>query len=500
MNYSRLLVLTAFISATSFSSFAGVSFKQKQMRVESLVKLQNLVPNLAFDAYQRELGYEARNLSIDARAKNETNLLADKIRNQVTQAYKAALENKLSPELAREEIKTNMEKDLELAAPELKNELLSLANLTLDSIDAGGASEEVEYQNIESVMKKEVIKRTIFLNTEDQEMIVGPLKSKKDSNDDSKRLDYNSTEELLSSLVSDRESSRWVSSSNQTIRTATITKIEANISLQVKFEFLGASVEAGPSISFKRQYSTNADIMAEGLTPVLMNDGNFDYWKRDRAGKVIIEDGIAKKRYVSFACSTQLEFSTDYKGSGGFKFMGVGADASISRTFANTVTLASRRIALPESVANKSTTVKYISALCHNDFLKAKFNNTMTIKDSLNIMMKNMVAGLTFSHPKTKCATDDQCSSWFDNEVISVLKNNNVARCSEESGREKFRACHLRGLKGQNCPVFEGGKRTSSGEFEYSCDIGLKCVKYKNESTILGAVWSHSKGKCQLAH
>ncbi len=497
MSYSRLLVLAVFISATSFSSYADVSFKQKQMRVDSLLKLQNKISNLAFDAYQRELNYEAKGLSIDARAKKETNLLADKIRMQVVQAYKAALENKMSSELAREEIKTNMEKDLELAAPELRNELLSLANLTLDSIDAGGASEEVQLQKIESVMKKEVIKRTTFLNNEDQEMIVGPLKSKKESIEDSIRQDYKSSEELISSLVSDRASSPYVSASHQAIKTATITKIEANISLQVKFEFLGASVEAGPSISFKRLYSTNAEIMADSLSPVLMNDGNFDYWKRDRAGKIILENGIAKKRYISFTCSTNLEFVTDYKGSGGFKFMGVGEDAAITKEFSNTVNLVSRRIALPESVANKSMSVKYISALCHNDFLKAKLNNTMTVQDSLNIMMKNMVAGLTFSHPKTKCATDDQCSNWFNNELISVLKNNNVARCSEESSNEKFRACHLRGLQGQNCPLYEDGERTSSGEFEYSCDVGLKCVKYENESTVLGAVWSHAKGKCQ---
>ena len=146
MSNSRWIILAALIST---SSFAGVSFQQKEMRVQALMKLKFHAPSLAFEAYQRELEYETHELSVDSRAKNETNLLADKIRQQVYLAYKAALAQNKSPIVAREEVKSNIEKDLDLAAPGLKNELINLALQTLDSIDAGGSSEEVDLTNVE---------------------------------------------------------------------------------------------------------------------------------------------------------------------------------------------------------------------------------------------------------------------------------------------------------------------------------------------------------------
>lgn len=494
---SRWLILVALISS---SSFAGISFQQKQMRVQSLMKLKLHAPSLAFEAYQRELDYEAAGLSINARAKNETNLLADRVRQQVISAYKAALLTHKNSDDAREEVRSNIESDLELAAPQLKEELLNLSILTLDSIDAGGTSQEVDLSNIEVAMKKEVIKRNEFLNEQDDRGGADPINPSVNSSKDSERKEYKNKAELIESLVSDRESSRWVTTSNQTINTSEIFKTDSNISLQLKFEFLGVSVEAGPMINFKRQYTTNATIMAEGLNPVLMHDGNFDYWKRDKAGRIIVKNGKDVKRYINFTCDSSLEFETEYSGSGGFKFMGLGGEVTISQKYVNTVNLTSRRIALPEYVAGKSVTVKFISELCHQSFLNAKFSNSMTVSQSLNVMMKNVVSGLTFSHPKTKCAIDEHCYSWFNNEIISLVKIKNFPRCAEESYREKFRSCQLRGLEGQNCPVYEGGKRTSDGQWEYACDKGLKCVKYESQTFFMGYVWTPSKGKCVITN
>jgi hypothetical protein len=494
---SRWVLLAALVSS---SSFARVSLEQKQMRVASLMKLQAHAPALAFEAYQRELQYEEQNLTIDARAKNETNILADKIRQQIHSAYKAALNEHKSLEIAREEIKANIEKDLSLAGPELKEELQVLALQTLDSIDAGGTSEEVDLSNVELVMKKQVMSRKDFLNNDEANLGADPISPSANSSKDSERKEYSTKAELMESLVSDRESSRWVSTSNQTMKTAQITRTDSSISLQVKFEFLGVAVDAGPTIKFKREYTTNAVVMTEGFAPVLMNDGNFDYWKRDKSGKVLVKNGKEVKRYISFTCESQLEFETEYAGAGGFKFMGLGGSASISQRFVNSVSLASRRLALPEYVAQKSMTIKYISELCHRDFLNARFNNSLTVMASLNILMKNIVSGLSFSHPKTKCAVDEQCYNWFNNEIISLVKIQNFPRCGEENGREKFRSCQLRGIQGQNCPVYEGGKRTSDGQFEFACDTGLKCVKYESQTFFLGAVWSSAKGKCQIVN
>jgi hypothetical protein len=489
---SRWVLLAALISG---SSLAGVSFEQKQKRVEALLSFQKAIPSLSFEAYRRELSYEEMGLSVNARAKYETNILADKIRLQVQSAYEASFKLNKDANVAREEVRANIEKDLNLAAPEMKDELVSFAMNTLDTIDAGASSSTVELRNVELMMEKEVLVRKEYLNQEDASPVdIDPVAN---PSKDSERKDYKSREDLMEALVSTRENSRWVSTSNQTLKTSEIFKTESTISLQVQFEFLGVAIEAGPMIKFKRKYSTNANIMAEGMNPVLYRDGNFDFWKRDENGKVYIKNGKEVKRYIAFVCDADLEFETEYTGAGGFKVLGFGGDTSFSKSYSNSVTMNSRRIALPEYVANKSMTMKYASELCHRDFLNAKFNNSMTVSSSLNVMMRNVVASLTFSHPKTKCAVDENCYNWFNDEVISLVKIKNFPRCGE-SYREKFRSCQLRGLQGQNCPVYEKGKRTSSGQWEYACDSGLKCVKTESQTFFMGSVWSYAKGKCQI--
>lgn len=489
---SRWVILAALIAG---SSFAEVSFEQKQERVKSLLSFQKAIPSLAFEAYRRELSYEEMGLSINARAKYETNILADKIRLQVQSAYEASLKVNKDEDIAREEVRANIEKDLNLAAPEIKDELISFAMNTLDTIDSGASSSTVMLENVELMMEKEVLVRKAYLNQEEMTSInIDPISN---PSKDSERKDYKSREDLMEALVSNRDSSRWVSTSNQTLKTSEVFRTESAISLQVQFEFLGVAIEAGPMIKFKRKYSTNATIMAEGMNPLLYRDGNFDFWKRDENGNIVKKNGKEVKRYIAFVCDADLEFETDYAGAGGFKVLGLGGDSSFSKSYTNSVTMNSRRIALPEYVANKSMTMKYASELCHRDFLNARFNNSMTVSSSLHIMMKNVVASLTFSHPQTKCAVDEQCYDWFNQEIISLVKIKNFPRCGE-SKREKYRSCQLRGLEGQNCPVYEKGKRTSSGQWEYACDTGLKCVKTSNQTFFLGAVWEYAKGKCQI--
>ena len=488
---SRFLILAALIST---SSFAGVSFKQKQLRVQSLLKMKLQAPSVVFEDYQRELEYEKHDLTVEDRAKNETNLLAEKIREQVRLAYEAAIKENKSPELARIEIKAAIEKDLALANTEMREELLNLALEILNNIENGPSSEEVDLSTVEVVMMKKVETRKAFLNAE--YVTTDSINPTANPSKDSEKKDYASKVELIDSLVSDRESSRWISSANQTVKTAQVIKNETKLALQIKVEFLGASLEAGPVISFKREFSTNAVIMAEGLNPVILRDGNFDLHKKDANNQAILKNGKVQKRYVAFFCDADLKFSSEYTGSGGFKYLGVGADVMISKTFENTVNLQSRRIALPETVANKTTTVKFISDLCHGEFKQARFSNKMTVGQSLDVMMRNVVSGLIFSHPKTKCIQDSQCKDWFNGEVLAIHRYKNTYRCVEDS-IDKHRFCQVRGLEGQNCPVIESGKRTSSGEWEYACNFGMKCVKYESASYLLDWTWSHAKGKCQ---
>lgn len=492
---SRWILLAALIST---SSFAGVSFKQKQLRVQSLLKMKFIAPAIVFEDFQRELEYEKQGLTNENRAKSEANLLADKIRQQIRIAYKAALNENKSPELAKEDIKIAIEKDLALAAPDLREELIGFALDFLNDIENDVMSEEVDLSTVEVSMLKRVENRKEFLNAEGEAPPTGAdlLNPKANSSKDSERKDFNNKAELIESLVSDRDSSRWVSTANQTIKTGEVRKNEGKLSIQIKVEFLGVTLEAGPVITFRREYSTNAVIMAEGLNPIILGNGSFDTVKRDRNNQVIMKSGKEVKRYVAFYCDVDLRFETDYAGSGGFRYMGLGADATVSKKFENTVNLQSRRIALPESVANKTTTVKYISELCHADFKNGRYSNRMTVAQSLDLMMKNVASGLIFSHPKTKCLEDSHCKNWFNEELIAANRKKNTYRCVEDS-INKYRVCEIRGLAGQSCPVIENGKQTSSGEKEYTCNFGLKCSKYESASSLLGWNWSYAKGKCQ---
>jgi hypothetical protein len=494
LNY-RWLFLSVLVST---SGLARVDFKTKQARVDSLMKLQKFAPAFAFDNFQRELEYEKKGLSLEARAKNEADLLADQIRARVADAYEAALKKYENAESAREEVRAAINKDLSLVAPGLRDELSLLAHKTLDQIENGISSEGAELIKVQESFKKDALSRSVFLNQEFSPADFESNQKMSNPPNDSERKEYNNKQEIIESLTSEKESSRWVSSSNLTVRTAEITSTSANVSMQLKVSFLGATINAGPSIRFKKTYSTNATIMADGMNPIFVDGGNFDYHKRDKGGKILVKNGKQQKRYMFFTCDADLSFETDYEGSGGFSFMGVGGNASVTKKFMNHVDIASRRIALPEYVNNKSVTVKFISELCHNDFLGARFNNSLTVKNSLDMMMKSVVEGLTFSHPKTKCAIDEHCYDWFNYEIISLVKNKNFPRCREESAREQYMSCQLRGLEGQNCPVYENGKRTSNGQWEYQCDTGLKCVKYESQSFFLGRVWEYAKGKCQV--
>jgi hypothetical protein len=489
MIFSKFLFLAILVTS---NSYARTSFKIKEMRVASLMELQKEIPSIAFEAYARELKYESQNLSIESRVKNETNLLTNKIKNQVSAAYTAALSVHGDSRTAREEVKNKIEADLELANPELKEELLNLANSALNSIESGEKETTVNLEKTESVLKTEVELRLNYLNESEADA------SLHENSDDKLKTEYKTTAELMESLTSDRANAPWISTSNQSLQTTAVTSKEILVSLQVKFEFLGADIEAGPSISFRKEFTTRATISAEGLEPILNNLGNFDYWKRDRNGSIKNLNGKNQKRYINFSCDANLSFSTLYNGAGGFKYMGMGANANISKNIKNEVTLESRTIKLPEFVEGKSMTVQYLSQICNTKYLNAKYNSTTTVSQTLNSMMKNIVASLTFTHPKNKCAQDFQCNDWYDNKIISLVKINNVPRCAEDKSLEKFRTCQLRGLEGQNCPVIEKGKRLSDGQFEYSCDQGLQCVKSQDQSTFLGAIVKYAKGTCKI--
>lgn len=499
MKKSHLLVLASLISASA-SAFAEVSFQEKVNRVEYLEDLTSGTVAMNIDSYRRDLQYEKDNIPLEARAQIESNLMAEKIRLQVQKSYEIAIKEQ-SHEEAITQVKADIEKDLSLINSELRDDIRQIALDALENAHSGAINSSVKLKSLEKSLLKSITERSDFLNREGKEIDLSARLSGIDSIDSivgSDKAEYKNKQQLIDSLVSDLENIRWVSTSNTNLKSDEISRTEGAISLQLNVEFMGVSLSAGPIISFSREFKTTANIMAEGLNPVLLMDGNFDFNKRDQFGRVVTKNGNPVKRFISFTCNASLDFASIYSGGGGFSISGIGESVSFAKSYSNSVTLTSRRIAVPEYLEGKTVTIKFLNQLCHNDFLKAHVTNTMTISNSLNEMMKNVVSGLRFSHPKTKCATDSHCFRWFNREVIPLLRLKNYPRCVEER-REKYRACELRGLIGQNCTVYDSkGKRISDGMFEYKCDTGLKCVKVMQEGWFKNwEIYQYAKGVCR---
>ncbi len=469
------MIFTASVSA-------DVVIEEKQNRVKFIENLGAVAPSISVEAYRRELEYEKQNLPLEERAKNEASLLAQRIQEQIAAVYEMSLKEHGNEARAASEIKESIEKDLELAAPEFKEELKRLAFKTLDQIQNGGLFNTTNLSNLEQSLRPSIQKRSEFLNEETWK----EEKVKENIN----KFEYASEDELIQSLLSNEEGAGWHSSSNQRLASNKTVSNDSTISLQVKMEFLGVGIDAGPQIVFKREYSTQVVVEAEGLSPILLENGLFDTAKRDSEGKVVKKNGVAERRLVHFTCEVDLQFSSDYRGAGGFKVQGVGGHTLFSENYTNIVNLNSRRVTIPDYVAGKTITMAQLSRICHNQFLKAKITPRMTVAQSLNVMMKNLISGLTFSHPKNKCVRDSDCAQWYNTKVGLIWKYRTMPRCVEQ-GSERYRACEIRGTRGQACKVYKNGKLISAGLWEIECDKGLSCAQVEEESW-----FNPARGEC----
>lgn len=473
-----------FCTLLTLPVFAKVTFAEKSKRIEFLLQLQKKIPALDTEVYLRELQYEKLNLNVDERAGNEARFLSEQIKKQVVAAYEAAIKIKSHPE-AYEEIQEAIERDSELMSEEIRDEIKKIAFQALQNLETGHIAVNEDLDIIKTNLLKSSLERFNYLNLQTARPVANINPS------DVEKINYKTRAELLSFLVSDKLNSDWVSTAGIILKSHALTKKEANIDLQVRAEFLGTSISAGPVIAFTREYISNVTIMAEGMNPVLLPDGQFDFNQKDRMGRNIIKNGKPLRRFMIFNCNASLKFANQLKNGGGLSIAGIGADLKVSSEFENTVGLESRRMVLPETIENRVVTLSTLSEICMQDFLKAPVSQNMTVSDSLNVMMKNIVSSLRYSHPKTKCSQDTECRSWFNTEVLALQKTNNVSRCIAQNNNSFF-TCELRGQVGQNCPVIENGKRISDGKNEYTCDNGLGCVKYQMESFFFSA-----KGKCQ---
>lgn len=415
--------------------------------------------------------------------KDSSSITIEKIRLQVILSYEASLKKRGDHVLAYEEISNAINKDILLLDPKLREKIRTISFDALNSARGGLVNSKQDLKELKTQMKNEELEKENFI-LENEEVIDEEV-------NDSEKRDFVSRKEFISFLASPRPSVRWLSRGGQDVSSTRLTKSEAKIVLSPRAEFLGIALDIGPSIKWTRNFSTVAIIMAEGQSPVLKADGNFDFYKYDLDGSIIKKNGIPIKRFMSVTCKEELSFENEIGGSVGVRFMGMGGDAAAYSIINQTVAITSRRVFVPELIDGKTVTIKYLTELCHNDFMKARVGGNLTVQEALEKLMENYVSNLRVSHEKTNCANDSHCKKWFRKELMGIHQAGNFPRCIADDS-EGFMACRVRGLEGQNCAVIENGKTVSSGMFEYTCDKGLTCVKVKD------AGWFNvAEGKCR---
>ncbi len=422
-------------------------------------------------------------LAVDVQT--DANLLAEKIRVQVSALYDHALDQYNNETTAYNDVKASIEKDLALVDPELQSEIKTIAMDALRDAQTGNSSYELELSRLQSSLKNEEVHSApafqMTANSTSSNMANIPSGA---TSADSDRSEYATKAEFVSSLVSNRQSTRWVATSNQSLHSLKSTAKGIKRSYRIKASFLGVEVSAGPSIDFLKVYGTTAHVIGEGFEPLLSQynggatkSGDFDFYRRDNTGAVLKKNGKPVKRFMAYWCDVELYFESNYNGSGEFKVMGSGVDVYGTKRIANTVTLASRRIQVPEYIEGKTVTFQTLTEICNKEFLDAKYNNKMTVRQSMDQMMSNALAMVQFTHPNTKCAVDSQCDKWFKSTYLPQEQAKLVPRCAPEP-REGYMGCFARGKNGSLCPVIEAGRARAGSYFgEYPCDVGYECVK-----------------------
>src|SRR5690606_11860318 len=144
------------------------------------------------------------------------------------------------------------------APEETREELTNFSLDALEQVQAGAVlTQNVELTKVEKNFYQEALERSEFLNKDDQacpKCNQKPVQPTVNKSKDAEKKEFKSREELIESLASDRESTRWVSTSHTSPATRRVTSTDRKISLQMKMEFLGVTVP-GPTFSFNRDYS-----------------------------------------------------------------------------------------------------------------------------------------------------------------------------------------------------------------------------------------------------
>ncbi|HXH32526.1 MAG TPA: hypothetical protein VNJ01_17130 [Bacteriovoracaceae bacterium] len=493
----RTLLLSLLLCTLSSAALAVVSLEEKSQKLKHLELLSSKAENMNIEAYRREFNYEQQGLSLAAKAHNEALLMVEQVRTQLVEAYSKSIREHGSHEAAVKEVTSAVENDLAMADPVIREELQVITQQTLAGLETGALSTDLQLTNLEQVLLPRVNERASYFNSESQD-------DEEDAkNQKAHKQDYESKKELLDVLTSEGANSPYVSGTTMSLNSSAISTSDSTIKLHVKLEFKGVYIDAGPSVTFTREWSSHVSILAEGLDPILDEKGYFNFTARKNGKKV--------RRHMLFSCQTGLFFQTKTAisvgvGAGGStSFLApvslsgsVSAEQANSNKYKNSVNLTSKRVLLPGHIGSTPVTLEILNKICHHDFLNARINDQMTVKGSLDIMMKNVVASLRFRNPKTKCVIDNQCFDWYNK--LGLVRVNNYPRCILDEKNGEYAYCALKGLKGQACTVYENGKRVSTDMFEYPCDSGLTCFKVREAGWLLegltGRLWSAPKGQC----
>lgn len=472
----RLLAVA--VGMSSLTAFAGMSPEHLESRLNELTVYRS--HGLDLDVLQREAAYESLDLTLDQRANSEAQILVQSVRSAVLRGYQAALEETGSVEEASQQVRINVERDMHLVAPELQADMKMIVEDVLRNPVEVSQALPVSDTLLSSMKERSKLRQQVLEQAplSNKAITTKAVNSKNGLVLDLKGIKQHETKtNFVNALADDQsESERWVATSNVQATSGISRGHEEEISMQVSAEFLGVKVAAGPVFTFKKYITSAADFKGEGLYPIFDSRGSFDFILRDKFGNPKKEKGKIGRRYVMMSCNVTSSVESEAALKGGFKVAGVGAEGKVVEKYTNSVLFESRRVLVPDTIDGRAVTVGTLAQICHRDFPRAVTSNGRTVKQNLDTMIRNLISGLTYVNPSLKCVTDAHCVNWYNKEVIWMHKYNTTPKCVQERNNPSLMTCQLRGVQGAACAVYDGGKRVSSGMFEYTCNTGYKCV------------------------
>jgi len=493
MRFSLRHAVTLAVLATSLPTWASLSEEHMKQRLVELEIYRN--NGLDLPAIERQVVYELHDLTPEVRAWQEGQLLARDLRHAVLQSYLVALEESGSAEAAADVIRANMEKDAPLLAPELKDDINALVEHVLANPVPMSSDEDVP-------LSPALLANMRARGQSQMELLSQPTTSSLDSFEsmDNKSSGSSITTRagLLAAFAGGSREDFQVNY-NTVARSEEARASSQTFSAQVSAEFLGVKLAAGPTFNFTQTITSTVEFGGEGYSPLFDAQGRFDLVKRNSQGQPLRVAGVVVPRRVAFSCELEAEVQSETVLAGGFSVAGLGGDARVTRTYKNTVKMASQDLLVPNTLDNRLTTVATLASICQRDYMNVRASNGRTIKQNIDVSIRNLVASLTYRNAAMKCVINSHCNSWYNREVLGIHKYRTVPRCIQERGNTSVMTCQLRGGTGANCAVVRDGKRVSNGYFEYTCDTGKRCVVTKQGGWggFLNTQWIPWKGECR---